>query len=98
MKAALARKQSEASPDSAARDFFGIPESDECPQAKIFQRAMAGNHGRGRAGWYADRRDVEFGWSTDATAHSILRLHCDEDRAQLEEDVRLYPERLASLK
>lgn len=94
MKAALARKQSEASADRAVREFFGLPESNECPLAKIFHRAMADNHGRGRAGWYAHRRDADFGWFTDATDHSILRLDRDEDCAQLKEDVRLHPERL----
>lgn len=94
MKAALARKQNEASPHKPVLDFFGLFESGECPLAEVFHRAMADNCGCGRAGWYADRRDVEFGWFTDATGHSILLLDRDEDRAQLMEDVRLHAERL----
>jgi hypothetical protein len=94
MKAMLALKQQQPSPDEAVRDFFGLPEPEGCPLAERFRTAMADNCGRGRAGWYADRRDEEFGWFTDATGHTILRLDRPEDLLQLKEDVRLHPERL----
>ncbi len=94
MKAALARKQNEVSPHKPVLDFFGLTESGDCPLAASFHSAMADNCGRGRAGWYADRRDPDFGWFSDATGYSILRLERGEDIHQLKEDVRLHAERL----
>ena len=89
MKAMLIHKQNQGSPMS---DYFGLPESGGCPLAANFRKAMADNHGRGRAGWYADRRDEELGWVTDASGHTILRLDRAEDLLQLREDLRLHPE------
>lgn len=94
MKGSFAVKQNETSPHKAMLNFLGFSYAEDCPWVTKFHNAMAENCGRGRAGWYADRRDPDFGWFTDATGHAILRLERDEDRAQLKEDVRLYAERL----
>lgn len=92
MKALLIQKKQQT--PNPVYDHFGLPQSGECPLAAMFSTALADNHGRGRAGWYADRRDTDYGWVTDASGHSILRLDRAEDRRQLREDVRLNPERL----
>lgn len=93
MKALLVQKKSEAPRANPVLDCLGLPESGECcPLAAKFHNAMMDNHGRGRAGWYADRRDEEFGWFTDASGHSILRLDRADDRRQLKEDLRLRPQ------
>jgi hypothetical protein len=96
MKAAFARKQNEASPHKAVLNFLGFSDADDCPWAAKFHKAMAENCGHGRAGWYADRRDPDFGWFTDATGHAILRLERSEDFQQFKEDLRLYPKRLTN--
>jgi hypothetical protein len=92
IKALLIQKGQQA--PNPVSDFFGLPDSGESPLAANFSSALADNHGRGRAGWYADRRDKDFGWFTDASGHTILRLDRGEDCRQLKEDLRLHPERL----
>lgn len=90
MKALMIQKKQQAT--NPVYDYFGLPESGECELTSEFISLLADNHGRGRAGWYADRRDTDYGWVTDASGHSILRLDRAEDRRQLREDVRLHPE------
>jgi hypothetical protein len=90
MKALLIQKQQQAT--NPVYDYFGLSQSGECPLATMFSTALADNHGRGRAGWYGDRRDVDYGWVTDASGHTILRLDRAEDVRQLRDDVRLHPE------
>lgn len=80
--------------DKPIFDFFNLTEQGRCPQAVQFASALAKNHGSGRAGWYADRRDVDYGWVTDDSGHTILRLDRPEDLRQLREDVRLHSELL----
>lgn len=92
MKALLIQKKQQAT--NPVYDHFGLPQNGECPLAAMFSSALADNYGRGRAGWYADRRDTDYGWVTDASGHGILRLDRDEDFRQLRDDVRLHPERL----
>jgi hypothetical protein len=92
MKALLIQKKQQA--PNPVYDYFGLPETGECELTPRFLSLLADNHGRGRAGWYADRRDVDYGWVTDASGHSILRLDRDGDFRQLRDDVRLHPERL----
>lgn len=74
----------------------GLQPTHPCPYAQSFYRAMGANHKGGRAGWYADRYDKDFGWFTDSTKHTILRLDRDEDRAQFYEDLRSNMGRLLS--
>lgn len=81
--------------DKPILDFFNLTEQGGCPQAAQFLSALANNYGSGRAGWYADRRDVDYGWVTDASGHTILRLDRAEDLRQLCEDARLHPELLS---
>ncbi len=57
-----------------------------------YRKALRENFGFGRAGWYADRHDELFGWLTDETNHTILRLDRDQDRLRLREDMRLRPQ------
>lgn len=90
MKALLIQKQQQAT--NPVYDYFGLSQSGECSLATMFSSALADNHGRGRAGWYAERRDTDYGWVTDDSGHSILRLDRAEDVRQLREDVRLHPE------
>ena len=89
MKALLIQKKQQA--PNPVYDFFGLSETGECPLTSQFLSLLADNHGRGRAGWYADRRDTDYGWVTDASGHTSLRLDRAEDRHQLREDVRLHP-------
>jgi hypothetical protein len=93
MKVLLLQKKSER--DKPILDFFDLPEPSGCSESSLFLSALANNYGGGRAGWYADRRDVDYGWGTDASGHTILRLDRAEDLRQLREDVRLHPERLS---
>jgi hypothetical protein len=92
MEALLIQKKQQA--PNPVYDYFGLPQSGECPLSSQFLSLLADNHGRGRAGWYADRRDTDYGWVTDVSGHTILRLDRAEDYRQLREDVRLHPERL----
>jgi hypothetical protein len=92
MKALVIQKKQQAT--NPVHDYFGLSQSDECELTSQFLSLLADNHGRGRAGWYADRRDTDYGWMTDASGHTILRLDRAEDRRQLRDDVRLHPERL----
>jgi len=89
MKVLLMQKQQQT--PNPVSDFFGLTDPGQCPLAVRFQSLLSENHGYGRAGWYADRRDADYGWVTDASGHTILRLDRDEDRRQLREDVRVQP-------
>ena len=93
MKVLLLQKKSER--DKPIFNFFALPEPGGCPRAAQFTSALAQNYGSGRAGWYADRRDVDYGWVTDDSGHTILRLDRAEDLRQLRADVRLHPEWLS---
>jgi hypothetical protein len=92
MKVLLLEKKH--SRDKPIFDFFNLPEQGGSRQSARFLSALANNYGSGRAGWYADRRDVDYGWVTDASGHTILRLDRAEDLRQVREDVRLHPERI----
>ena len=94
MRAALLQKLHSGGHARPVLDFFGLQQRRRCPLVDAFQNAIAENHGQGRAGWYADRHDEEFGWVTDATGHSILRLDRKEDLRQFREDVRTNPAQL----
>lgn len=95
MKAALAQVQ-DGGASGAIADFFGFAHTQDEHLAAAFHSAMRNNCGDGRVGWYANRRDPEFGWCTDGTGHAILRVERPEDRLQLMEDIRLHPERLVN--
>ncbi|MFZ9935681.1 MAG: hypothetical protein ACO3JG_01335 [Luteolibacter sp.] len=94
MKSALLQKLLSAEQARTMMDFFGLQERERCPLVEAFQNAMTENHGQGRAGWYADRCDEEFGWVTDATGHSIMRLDREEDLQRFREDLRMNPAQL----
>lgn len=76
-------------------DAMGEKNLLTCPSQDKFQNLLRENHGgNGRAGWYADRHNPDYGWVTDDTGHSILRLDRAEDRRQFLEDVRQRPDKL----
>ena len=93
MKVLLLEKKH--SRDKPIFDFFNLSEQGGSRQSARFLSALANNYGSGRAGWYVDRRDVDYGWVTDASGHTILRLDRAEDLRQLCEDARLHPELLS---
>jgi len=93
MKAAMAQMQ-DGGASGAIDDYFGFARTQNEQLAATFHSAMRNNCGTGRVGWYANRRDPEFGWCTDRTRHAILRVERSEDWLQLMEDIRLHPERL----
>ena len=95
MKAALAQMQ-DAGASGAIADFFGFSKNRNEQFTTTFHSAMRNNCGDGRVGWYANRRDPEFGWCTDGTGHTILRVDRSEVRLQFMEDIRLHPERLVN--
>lgn len=92
MKVLLIQKQQQT--PNPVDDYFGLTQNGECPLTSQFLSLLADNYGRGRAGWYAERREADYGWVTDPSGHSILRLDRAEDVRQLRDDVRLHPERL----
>lgn len=90
MQAMLLTGQHEPAPVRSADLVHGYdlnPASRFSPAA-TFSSAMSSNFGGGRAGWYADRYDESFGWITDRTGHTILRLDREEDRLALRNDMR----------
>lgn len=95
MKAALAQMQ-DGGASGAIDDFFGFARTQNKHLTATFHSAMQDNYGTGRVGWYANRRDAEFGWCTDRTRHAILRVERPEDLLQLMEDIRPHPERLVN--
>jgi hypothetical protein len=93
MKAALVQMQ-DGGGSGAIADFFGFASTQNEHLAAAFHSAMHKNCGNGRVGWYANRREPEFGWCTDGTGHAILRVERPDDWLQLMEDIRLHHERL----
>ena len=95
MKAALVQ-MGDGGASGEIADFFGFARTRNEQLAATFHSALQNNCGDGRVGWYANRRDPEFGWCSDGTGHAILRVERPEDWTQLMEDIRLHPERLVN--
>jgi hypothetical protein len=80
--------QRELQAQNPVNDLFKTRNAASKKMADEFNSLLAMNHGgTGRAGYYADRRNPDYGWITDASGHSILRLERQEDFRQLREDL-----------